>query len=55
MDESVREELSGLVEKITHSGSPSLDENQLKKLKRICRSTNNARSATHHVASTNIR
>ena len=39
MDVSVREELSGLVEEMTHSGSPSLDDTQLKKLKRMCRST----------------
>ena len=37
MDVSVKEELSSLVEKMTHSGSPSLDETQLKKLKRTCR------------------
>ena len=34
---SEREELNGLVEKMTHSGSPSLDEVELKKLKRMCR------------------
>lgn len=39
MDVSVREELSGLVEEMTHSGSPSLDESQLKRLKRMCRLT----------------
>ena len=39
MDVSVREELSGLVEEMTHSGSPSLDHTQLKKLKKMCRST----------------
>lgn len=38
MDVSVREELSDLIEKMTHSGSPSLDEAQLKNLKRLCRS-----------------
>ena len=37
MDVSVRQELSVLVEEMTHSGSPSLDETQLKKLKRMCR------------------
>ena len=37
MDVSVRKELSDLVEKMTHSGLPSLEETQLKKLKRLCR------------------
>ena len=37
MEVSVRLELSALVEEMTHSGAPSLDEIQLKKLKKICK------------------
>lgn len=37
MDVSVRQQLSDLVEELTHSGAPSLDETLLKKLKRICK------------------
>ena len=46
MDVSVRKELSDLVEKMTHSGSPSVDDTQLKKLKRLCRSANETRNLT---------
>ena len=50
MDVSVRKELSDLVEKMTHSGLPSLDETQLKKLKRLCRLASTAFRARRTVS-----
>jgi len=38
-DAENRAELTVLVEKLTTTGQPVLDENQLKSLKRICRYT----------------
>ena len=40
LDHSVCEELSSLVDSLTHSGNPSLDQDTVKKLKKICKSVN---------------
>lgn len=37
MDAGSREELNSLIEKLTHSGLPSLNQDLLKKLKRQCK------------------
>lgn len=37
MDLEVRQELHATIEKITHTGNPSLDPGDLKKIKSICR------------------
>ena len=37
MDLNVREELHATIEKLTHSGAPSLDSALVKKVKDICR------------------
>ena len=37
MDAGLREELNSIIEKLTHSGLPSLNQDLLKKLKRLCK------------------
>ena len=37
MDNAVRQELVSLVEQLTHSGAPSLNEGLMKRVKGICK------------------
>ena len=37
MDEGLRQELISIIEKLTHSGLPSLDQELLKRLKTLCK------------------
>lgn len=37
MDLGVRKELTDLLETLTHSGNPSLDDGLMKKVKQICK------------------
>ena len=37
MDIALRQELISLVEDLTHSGAPSLNEEKMKRLKNICK------------------